>query len=113
MFLYEHQSTRNPNMPLRGVFYFSKLYQAYVSKNEYDIYSSAVVPLPVPKYVVFYNGTDKTKVRWIIRLSDAFIDKDRHTDWALDLERNREIMVDLLREYDLDTIRSLVEELHL
>lgn len=27
MNLYEHQSTFNPNMPLRGVFYFSRLYE--------------------------------------------------------------------------------------
>ena len=36
MNLYEHQSTFNPNMPLRGVFYFGRLYQGYVAKNEPD-----------------------------------------------------------------------------
>ena len=30
MSLYEHQSTWNPNMPLRGLLYFAKLYQVYV-----------------------------------------------------------------------------------
>ena len=38
MNLYEHQSTFNPNMPLRGVFYFGRLYQGYVAKNDLDIY---------------------------------------------------------------------------
>ena len=31
--LYEAQSTWNPNMPLRGVFYFSQLYQRYLEGN--------------------------------------------------------------------------------
>ena len=30
MNLYEHQSTWNENMPLRGLFYFSELYQNYL-----------------------------------------------------------------------------------
>ena len=38
MNLYEGQSTWNPNMPLRGVFYISQLYQAYVRKNHLNIY---------------------------------------------------------------------------
>ncbi|MCI8745248.1 MAG: hypothetical protein HFI25_06185, partial [Lachnospiraceae bacterium] len=29
MNLYEHQSTWNPNMPLRGLFYFAELYERY------------------------------------------------------------------------------------
>lgn len=32
MTLYEHQSTYNPNMPLRGIMYFGKLYDRYVEK---------------------------------------------------------------------------------
>ena len=38
MNLYEHQSTFNPNMPLRGVFYFSRLYEGYVADNNLMIY---------------------------------------------------------------------------
>ncbi|MCI5891012.1 MAG: hypothetical protein MRZ68_07475, partial [Lachnospira sp.] len=40
MSLFEHQSTFNPNMPLRGLFYFSTLYKKYVAENNIDIYSS-------------------------------------------------------------------------
>ena len=57
MNLYEHQSTFNPNMPLRGVFYFGRLYQGYVAKNDLDIYGEKRLRLPIPKYIVFYNGT--------------------------------------------------------
>lgn len=57
--VYEHQSTYNPNMPLRGFFYMSSAYQKYVALNKLDIYSSKQIPLPLPKYYVFYNGTRK------------------------------------------------------
>ena len=33
MNLYEHQSTFNPNMPLRGLFYLSDLYEHQSTKN--------------------------------------------------------------------------------
>ena len=29
----EHQSTYNPNMPIRGVIYFARLYEAYIKKH--------------------------------------------------------------------------------
>lgn len=32
MNLYEHQSTQNENMPLRGFLYFAKLFETYVSE---------------------------------------------------------------------------------
>ena len=32
--LYEHQSSINPNMPLRGVFYFARQYEAYIKQNK-------------------------------------------------------------------------------
>lgn len=46
MNLYEHQSTFNPNMPLRGVFYFGRLYQGYVAKNDLDIYGGKKITAP-------------------------------------------------------------------
>lgn len=58
MFLGEHQSTWNPNMPLRGLLYFSRLYQDFITAKGYDLYKSTLIPLPCPQYVVFYNGTE-------------------------------------------------------
>lgn len=72
MNLYEAQSTWNPNMPLRGVFYFSQLYQGYVAENGFDIYGKARIPLPVPQYIVFYNGIGMREERKQFRLSDSF-----------------------------------------
>ena len=43
--LYEHQSTWNPNMPLRGLGYFARLYEDYVRLNELNIYSETRLKL--------------------------------------------------------------------
>lgn len=72
MNLYEEQSTWNPNMPLRGLFYFSRLYSGYVEKNHLDIYSRARLALPVPRYVVFYTGGRREPDRQVLRLSASF-----------------------------------------
>ena len=74
MNLYEHQSTINPNMPLRGLFYFSSLYKKLVG-DSFDIYGKKLVRLPTPQYIVFYNGKDELPDRMVLRLSDAFVVK--------------------------------------
>ena len=57
MCLYEHQSSFNPNMPLRDLFYISRQLQKYVVGK--TLYSSKLVQIPVPRFVVFYNGTQE------------------------------------------------------
>ena len=69
--LYEHQSTFSPNLPLRGLLYFARLYQKIVG-NEKKIYSGKLIELPYPQFVVFYNGTAKEPERMELKLSDAF-----------------------------------------
>ena len=54
MYLVEEQSTWSPNMPLRGLIYYSGLYQGYVEKCQLDVYSRVRVSLPRPVYIVFY-----------------------------------------------------------
>lgn len=68
--LYEHQSTFNPNMPLRNLFYVSEEYQRFV-KNR-TIYSTYRIQLPTPRFLVFYNGTDLKEERKILKLSDSY-----------------------------------------
>ncbi len=77
MNLYEHQSTFCPNMPLRGLLYFAEMYRAYIEANGLNLYSTAPVTLPTPKYVIFYNGTQNEPERVELRLSDAFEEKDK------------------------------------
>ena len=69
LFLYEHQSTYNPNMPLRDLFYISSEYQKLVDKK--SLYSS-ILQKPAPQFIVFYNGTEKEKDSWVNHLSEAF-----------------------------------------
>ncbi len=76
MNVYEQQSTYNPNMPLRQLMYTGRLYNKYVDRHNLNIYSSSIIKVPVPKLVVFYNGTDKeTEDERILYLSDAFSDE--------------------------------------
>lgn len=70
--LFEHQSTVCPNMPLRGLFYITKQFQGLIAANYNAIYSSRLIKLPTPRYIVFYNGEEKQPERQILKLSDAF-----------------------------------------
>ena len=70
--LYEHQSTVNPNMPLRGLIYFAQQYEGIVSAGNQSIYGSKCITLPTPEYIVFYNGTDPVEDEAVLYLSDAF-----------------------------------------
>lgn len=72
MNLFEHQSTFNPNMPLRGMAYFAELYGNYIRENNLDIYVGSLQKIPTPRYYVFYNGTEKQPDVVKLKLSDAF-----------------------------------------
>ena len=72
MNLYEHQSTWNPNMPLRGLFYFAELYERYVNSQGYRLTGSTRIPLPFPNYIVFYNGMEWEAEQTELTLSEAF-----------------------------------------
>ena len=69
--LYEHQSTFNPNLPLRGLLYFAKLYQKIIGPRK-DLYSEKLIELPYPQFVVFYNGTKEEPERQVLELRAAF-----------------------------------------
>ena len=72
--LYEQQSSYNPNMPLRQLQYLGLLYEGYLRKNKdkYDKFGKDLIPLPAPRFVVFYNGLDQKDDETILHLSDAF-----------------------------------------
>ena len=70
LFLYEHQSTYNPNIPLRDLFYISAEYQKLVDRK--SLYSSSLQKIPAPYFIVFYNGTEKQEEYWETSLSDAY-----------------------------------------
>ena len=72
MNLFEHQSTFNPNMPLRGIEYFAELYGNYIKANGLNIYVNSLQKIPTPRYFVFYNGTEEQPDVVKLKLSDAF-----------------------------------------
>ena len=106
IYLYEHQSTLNPNIPLRDLFYISIEYQKYI--NNRSLYSSTLQKIPAPKFMVFYNGTDEVEDLVELKLSSAY----EHLSGEPDLElkvlmlnvnegHNKELMEHcrLLQEY--------------
>ena len=70
--MYEHQSTKNLNMPLRGLIYFAQVYMEYINRNGYRLYAESQIQLPFPKYIVFYNGEKDAPDEEELLLSDAF-----------------------------------------
>jgi hypothetical protein len=60
-------------MPLRGLLYFSQLYQQYIDKHKKNLYGSVLVKIPAPQFIVFYNGDTEQADIIKYRLSDAFI----------------------------------------
>lgn len=81
LMLYEHQSTVNPNMPLRDLIYAAKVLQGIV-KDE-SLYGKTLVKLPAPRFVVFYNGTDCQPEKYQLRLSEAFEKKQSYPELEL------------------------------
>lgn len=80
--LYEHQSTDNPNMPLRNLFYVSDIYSDLT--KDANLYGSKLIRIPEPQFVVFYNGMREMPERFVLRLSDMY---EAHSDHiALELE---------------------------
>lgn len=125
MNLYEHQSTKNENMPLRGFLYFARLFEKYLIDYNLDIYSSKIQKIPTPKYIVFYNGKANEPDERIMRLSEAFEKEGGCLECEarllnINYGRNRELMekcrrleeyaifIATVREYKKDDV-SLVE----
>ena len=69
--LAEHQSTVNPNMPLRCLEYVTRLYEHI--QNPRDRYSRTLKKIPFPTFYVFYNGVEKLSAKQVLKLSDSFI----------------------------------------
>ena len=122
LFLYEHQSTYNPNMPLRDLFYISSEYQKLVDHK--SLYSSTQQKVPAPNFIVFYNGTVKKEDCWTNYLSEAYENLTGEPNLELKVitlnineGHNKELMAQCqtLREYAqyVNCVRKYAEELEL
>lgn len=72
--LYEYQSTYNPNLPLRYLFYIADLYSSMTSEG--NLYGSKLVKIPAPRFIVFYNGETERPEKDTLKLSNAFSRKE-------------------------------------
>ena len=119
--LYEHQSTVNPNLPVRFLIYLAQEYQGIIEKAKESLYGSKQITLPTPHCVVFYNGDQEMPEEKTLRLSDAFENKEHRSDVELSVKvlninhgHNAELMKQckILEEYArfVDATKQLVAE---
>ena len=86
----EHQSTINPNMPLRLLEYVTRIYGNRIdSKTKF---SNQLIPLAKPEFFVFYTGTQDLPPESYLYLSDAF-PKDAPENHLSDSELTLELKV--------------------
>ena len=82
--IYEHQSNKCPNIPLRCLFYVGKLYTQLI--NEEQLYSEKRIKIPTPHFVVFYNGVDKLPEEMTYRLSEMYEEKTDNPELELTIK---------------------------
>ena len=120
--LYEHQSTYNPNLPLRFLIYIAKLYSR-MTRNA-NLYGTKVIRIPPPEFLTFYNGKEELPDRTVLNLSDMYEKEDPHAGLELSAvmlnisgKHNQKLKdaCRTLKEYALytDKVRKYVEEMEL
>ncbi|MDD6810298.1 MAG: hypothetical protein PUD93_00270 [Lachnospiraceae bacterium] len=106
--MYEHQSSYNPNLPVRFLIYLAQEYQKLIEEVGISLYGTRQIVLPTPQCIVFYNGEKEMPEEQILRLSDAFENKEHKADVELTVRMlninygyNRELMekCKILEEY--------------
>jgi hypothetical protein len=74
----EHQSTINSNMPLRILFYSSRIMEQYIN-DKYGkdaLLNEKLKNIPRIQCIVLYNGVKKLSERDDLRLSDAYLGRN-------------------------------------
>ena len=122
LYLYEHQSTPNPNMPLRDLLYVADEFSDLT--KDMNLYGSRKIRIPAPHFFIFYNGEEERPDRDVLKLSDLYYEKEE--DPSLELKaialninkgHNPELMetCQTLREYAeyTDRVRQYAKEMPL
>ena len=120
--LYEHQSTYNPNLPLRFLLYIAKLYSR-MTRNA-NLYGTKVIRIPPPEFLIFYNGKEELPERTVLKLSDMYEKEDPHAGLELEAvmlnisgKNNRKLKdaCRTLKDYAIytDKVREYAEEMDL
>ena len=109
MLLSEHQSTINPNIPVRCLLYVAREYEKMIPQR--DRYRSRLIEIPKPNFVMFYNGVRNYPDEQVLKLSSAYREDGRnnvHPELDLSVrvinintEKKHPILkkCDILREY--------------
>ena len=66
----EHQSTINPNMPVRLFLYMAETLRKHILDDK-ALFGGKLVKIPTPEFYVLYNGKERLH-NGFLRLSDAF-----------------------------------------
>ena len=81
IFLMEHQSTINENMPLRCLEYIGRIFENILEMR--DRYARLLIKIPMPEFYVFYTGNESMSAVQELKLSDAFIDEVKNPQLEL------------------------------
>ena len=117
--IYEHQSTVCPNMPVRNLIYYTTIVSKLLKKK--NIYGKKLIKIPIPKFVVFYNGDEEQPEEYDMKLSDAF---EKETDnpelelvckvYNINFGKNKDLLdrCPVLKEYMIfvDYVRLYLKE---
>ena len=69
--LIEHQSTINENMALRLFLYSARVYEKITKRK--PLYKKKRIKIPVPRFIVLYNGNEPYPEHGVQKLSDSFV----------------------------------------
>ena len=111
----EHQSSVNPNIPIRYAMYAGRAYEQVLDKR--DRYRTRLVKIPTPEFYMFYNGQQDYPAQQTLSLSDAFMNESGENSMELKVtvinintDKAHEILnkCAVLREYSqfIDAVRA-------
>lgn len=114
----EHQSTVNPNIPLRCLLYAGRVYEELVEEDAR--YRTKQVMIPTPEFYVFYNGKEDFPVEKELVLSDAYLCPPEENSLELKVkvininsDKAHKLLAkcEILREYSIfiETIRKYAD----
>ncbi|MBR6150237.1 MAG: hypothetical protein IKQ25_03060 [Lachnospiraceae bacterium] len=82
---YEHQSTHNPNMPLRFTIYYLEYLKQWIKDYKVYLYSKKRIRIPTPHFLVFYNGTVNRPDYEVVKLSASFCSSGQDSEEAIEV----------------------------
>ncbi len=83
MELFEQQSTKSANIPLREFLYSADEYDKWLIRNKADLLNTKLVKIPAPKCFELYNGTENEPELSEKHLSDAFMHPSPGYEWTV------------------------------